>query len=32
MLSDNPMTTDPERLAELKVVETIKEGVSVYRA
>lgn len=32
MLSDNPMTTDPERLAELKVVETIKEGTSVYRA
>jgi len=32
VLSDNPMTADPERLAELKVVETIKEGVSVYRA
>lgn len=32
LLSDNPMTVDPERLAELKVVETIKEGTSVYRA
>ena len=32
LLSDNPMTTDPERLAELKVMETIKEGTSVYRA
>jgi predicted amidohydrolase YtcJ len=32
VLSDNPLTVDPERLAELKVVETIKEGVSVYRA
>jgi hypothetical protein len=32
VLSDNPMTVDPERLAELRVLETIKEGVSVYRA
>ena len=32
VLSGNPMTTDPERLAELKVVETIQKGVSVYRA
>jgi hypothetical protein len=32
VLSANPMTSDPERLAELRVVETIKEGTSVYRA
>ncbi len=32
VLSDNPMTVDPEKLSELKVVETIKEGASVYRA
>jgi predicted amidohydrolase YtcJ len=32
VLSDNPLRVDPERLSELKVVETIKEGVSVYRA
>lgn len=32
LLSANPMTSDPERLAELRVLETIKEGVSVYRA
>jgi predicted amidohydrolase YtcJ len=32
VLSDNPMTVDPEKLAELKVVETIKEGTSVHRA
>ena len=32
VLSDNPMTVDPETLAELKVVETIKEGARVYRA
>jgi len=32
VLSDNPLTVDPQRLAELKVVETIKEGASVYRA
>ncbi len=32
VLSDSPMTADPERLAELKVLETIKEGANVYRA
>jgi predicted amidohydrolase YtcJ len=32
VLSDNPMTVDPDTLAELKVRETIKEGASVYRA
>jgi predicted amidohydrolase YtcJ len=32
VLSANPLETDPERLAELKVVETIKEGASIHRA
>jgi predicted amidohydrolase YtcJ len=32
VLSANPLEADPERLAELRVVETIKEGVSVHRA
>jgi len=32
VLSDNPITVDPEKIAELKVVETIKEGASAYRA
>jgi predicted amidohydrolase YtcJ len=32
VLSDNPMTVDPEALSELRVVETIKEGTSVFRA
>lgn len=32
VLSDNPITVAPEKLAELRVVETIKEGASVYRA
>lgn len=32
ILSDNPLTVDSEKLADLKVIETIKEGVSVYRA
>jgi predicted amidohydrolase YtcJ len=32
VLSANPLEADPERLAELRVVETIKEGASVYRA
>jgi len=32
VLSDNPTTVDPETLAELTVVETIKEGTSVHRA
>jgi hypothetical protein len=32
VLSDNPITADPEKLAELTVVETIKEGTSVYRS
>ncbi len=32
VLSDNPMSVAPEALAALKVVETIKEGASIYRA
>lgn len=32
VLSGNPLTVDPEKLAELKVVRTIKEGASVYDA
>jgi predicted amidohydrolase YtcJ len=32
LLSDDPTRVDPEKLAELKVVETIKEGVSIHRA
>ncbi len=32
LLSDNPLAVDPEALAGLKVVETVKEGASVYRA
>ena len=31
ILSDNPMTVPEEQLAELKVLETIKEGVSIYK-
>jgi predicted amidohydrolase YtcJ len=30
VLSDNPLTVDPEKLSELKVVRTIKEGAPVY--
>ena len=32
VLSDNPLSVDPEALAALKVVETIKEGASIHRA
>ena len=32
ILSQNPLTTDPERLLEVRVVETISHGQSVYRA
>ncbi len=31
VLSDNPLTVDPDALAGLKVVETFKEGVSIHR-
>ncbi len=30
ILSDNPLTVPPGQLAKLKVIETIKEGVSIY--
>jgi predicted amidohydrolase YtcJ len=30
ILSENPLDTAPERLADLKVEETIKEGVTIY--
>ncbi|MCA4918614.1 MAG: amidohydrolase [Roseomonas sp.] len=32
VLSENPLSVDPEALATLKVVETIKEGASIHRA
>jgi len=32
ILSKDPTAVDPEKLAELKVTETIKEGESIYRA
>lgn len=32
ILSEDPTAVDPEKLAELKVTETIKEGESIYRA
>jgi len=31
ILSENPLTVPPEQLADIKVLETIKEGVSVYK-
>jgi predicted amidohydrolase YtcJ len=31
VLSSDPLATPPERLAELRVLETIKEGTTVYR-
>lgn len=32
ILSDNPLTAAPETLAAIRVLETIKEGTSIYRA
>jgi predicted amidohydrolase YtcJ len=32
ILSDNPLTVDSMKIKELRVVETIKEGVTIYRA
>jgi len=32
VLSENPLTVNPEKLAELKVMQTFKEGISVYDA
>ena len=31
ILSANPLTVDPDKIMDLKVVETIKEGKSIYR-
>ncbi len=31
ILSDNPLTVAPEQLDDLKVLETIKEGVTIYK-
>ena len=31
ILSENPLTVPPEKLADIKVLETIKEGVSIYQ-
>jgi hypothetical protein len=32
ILSDNPLTVDPVNIGELNVLETIKEGKTVFRA
>ena len=32
ILSDNPLRVDPMKIKEIKVLETIKEGRSVYKA
>jgi len=32
ILSENPLTVDRQRLADVKVLETIKKGKSIYRA
>ncbi len=32
MLSDNPLTVAPDKLAQIKVLETIKDGLTVYQA
>ena len=31
MLDGNPLTIDPMKIADIKVMETIKEGKTVYR-
>ena len=31
ILSDNPLTIDPLKIADIEVVETIKNGKSIYR-
>ena len=32
ILSDNPLTADPDKIAEIRVVQTIKAGQSVFAA
>lgn len=32
VLSDNPLTVDPMAVKDIKVLETIKDGKSVYKA
>ena len=32
ILDKNPLTVDPMAIKEIKVVETIKEGKTIYRA
>jgi predicted amidohydrolase YtcJ len=32
ILSDNPLTIDPEAIREIRVLETIKEGKTIYTA
>ncbi|MGH8522634.1 MAG: amidohydrolase family protein, partial [Gammaproteobacteria bacterium] len=32
ILSENPLKMDPENLSTLKVLETIKEGKTIYQA
>ena len=32
ILSANPLTVEPDAIREIKVLETIKEGASIYRA
>ena len=32
ILDQNPLTVDPMKIKDIKVVETIKEGKTIYRA
>ncbi len=32
ILSDNPLTVDPMKIKEIRVLETIKEGKTIYKA
>lgn len=31
VLSDDPLTVDPMKIADIRVLQTIKEGVTVYK-